>query len=426
MHSITLRETLENGLQVLYKPLHSAPIVSIWVWVRHGSRDEGPGETGQAHWIEHMQFKGTPNHPGEELDRQISRLGGIWNAFTYLDWTAYFTTLPAEHVEVPLALESDRLVNTPFHPEDVETERTVILSEMEGDLNSPYSRLSNAVQAAAFRVHPYSHPVIGLREDLLNTSRDDLYRRYRNFYVPNNVVLSIAGHFEPEEMQHLVRKYFGDLQPGEVQRREIPVEPPLPGEIRIEQSGNDDTPFLQVAWRVPEVHHPDTYALHLLAAVLTGATSAGLMGGGLSNKTSRLYRALVESGLAAGVHGNLHLALDPFLFTIGCTLPVGMQPENALQKLDEVMDDLLQNGVNEAERLRALKQTRALFAYGVETVTQQASWLGYLEMMNAPDWFDTYLERLAAVSKDDLERAARTWLRPDNRLVGIYRPEAGA
>ncbi len=421
--ALTTTYHLNNGLRVCLKPIHTAPIVSLWLWYRHGSRDEPPGETGRAHWIEHLQFKGTPRYPGDEINRQIARVGGIWNAFTYLDWTAYFVTLPAEHVDLALSMEADRMVNNPFHPEDVQAERTVILSEMEGDLNNPYARLSDAVQAAAFQVHPYGHPVIGYRQDLLATSREDLYARYRRYYRPNNAVLSLAGHFETADMVERIQRYFGDLAPAPLPDRRLPDEPPLTAERRVQLSGLDQTPFLQIAYRTPALNHPDTFAIHILGSFLAGPAGISVFGGSLSNKTSYLYRQLVPNGLAASLHGSAHITYDPFIFTFGFTLHKGSQPEKTLQAFDQAMQPILETGISAASLRRAVKQARALFAYGIETVTQQASWLGYLETLNRPDLMSTYISRLEAVTQEDVLRAARAWFRPENRVVGIYTPE---
>src|SRR3972149_10432375 len=149
------RLTLSNGLLILLKEIHTSSIISYWVWYRVGSRDEVTGKTGISHWTEHMQFKGTPQFPAGVLDKAISRDGGYWNAFTYLDWTTYFETMPADKIDLGLRLEADRMVNSLFEPDEVESERTVIISERQGGGNEPLFQLGEEVQAAAFRVHSY-------------------------------------------------------------------------------------------------------------------------------------------------------------------------------------------------------------------------------------------------------------------------------
>jgi len=187
-----IRLQLANGLQVLLKEIHTSPVISHWLWYRVGSRDESPGKTGISHWIEHMQFKGTPAFPAGMLDRAIAREGAVWNALTYLDWTTYYETMPAEKIDLALQLEADRMVNSSFSELEVESERTVVISERQGDENEPLFRLGEKVQSAAFQEHPYRHEVIGELADLQSMTRQDLYNHYRTYYIPNNAVLAIA------------------------------------------------------------------------------------------------------------------------------------------------------------------------------------------------------------------------------------------
>src|SRR5512133_686281 len=196
----TIKTVLPNGLTIHLKEIHSAPIISHWVWYRVGSRDETPGTTGISHWVEHMQFKGTPTFPASVLDKAISREGGVWNAFTHLDWTTYYETLPANKIDLALRLEADRMLNSLYAPDEVTAERTVILSEREGSENEPLFRLGEAVQIAAFKTHSYGHEVIGYREDLLRMGRAELYNHYRSFYNPANALIAISGDFQTEEI----------------------------------------------------------------------------------------------------------------------------------------------------------------------------------------------------------------------------------
>jgi zinc protease len=183
---------LTNGMQVNLKEIHSSPIISHWVWYRVGSRNELSGKTGISHWVEHMQFKGTAKFPGGVLDRAISRDGGMWNAFTYLDWTTFFETMPSDKIELALDLESDRMVNSIYDPKEVNSERTVVISEREGNENDPLFKLDEEMQEAAFKKHPYRNEVIGSIADLNAIQRDDLYQHYRTHYCPSNAVLAVA------------------------------------------------------------------------------------------------------------------------------------------------------------------------------------------------------------------------------------------
>jgi len=414
---------LQNGLKILLKEIHTAPIISFWVWYRVGSRDEINGQTGISHWVEHMQFKGTPRFPASVLDRAISRDGGMWNAFTYLDWTTYFETMPADKIELALHLEADRMVNSTFDPQEVASERTVVISEREGNENEPLFLLGEAVQAAAFRVHPYHHEVIGDLADLHLISRDDLYNHYRTYYTPNNAVVAVAGDFETQVMLQKIRSFYEDIPPGPEPPRLVREEPPQRGEIRLTVEGPGETTYIQTAYHCPPAAHPDFFPLTVLDSLLTGPSSLNMFGGGgTSNRTSRLYRALVEKDLAVSVGGGMMATIDPYLYNITITVHPQRKPEEVLIALDTEIGRLQQERVTEAEVARAIKQARALFAYGSENITNQAFWLGYAEMFASYQWFLNYLERLASVTPEEVQRVAQTYFRPQNRVVGIYLP----
>ncbi|RME55170.1 MAG: insulinase family protein, partial [Caldilineae bacterium] len=209
-----LQTHLENGLQVIVQESHAAPVASFWVFYRVGSRNELPGRTGISHWVEHMLFKGTERYPQGAFDKAVARAGGIFNGMTGDDWTTYFETFPADRIELALDVESDRMANAVFDPEEVESERTVILSEREGSENSYRWLLNTEVQATAFQAHGYRHPVIGWKEDLLAMGRDDLYNHYQTFYTPNNAVAVAVGDFNAVAMAEQIERYFGSIQPG--------------------------------------------------------------------------------------------------------------------------------------------------------------------------------------------------------------------
>ncbi|RPJ52265.1 MAG: insulinase family protein [Chloroflexi bacterium] len=419
---------LPNGLSVHLKEIHTAPIISHWVWYRVGSRNEVPGKTGISHWVEHMQFKGTPTFPSAVLDKAISREGGVWNAFTHLDWTTYYETLPADKIDLALRLEADRMYNSVFDPAEVEAERTVILSEREGGENEPLFRLGEAVQKAAFTVHPYGHEIIGERSDLLNVQRDDLDAHYHNYYTPCNALVAIAGDFRTEIMLARLNELYANAPAGtspcdQPANPSILAEPPLTGEQRVEVSGPGETTYLQIAYRSPAAGNPDFFAFSVLDSLLSGPTSLNLFGGGgLSNKTSRLYRCLVERDLAVSVHGGLQATIDPFLYEVHLTVHPQRSPREVLQAFDDEVRRLQDQRVSDQEIERAIKQARALFAYGSESITNQASWLGYAEMFASYGWFTGYVEHLAAITPADVQRIAQTYLAPDNRITGIYLP----
>lgn len=417
------RTTLANGLQVLLKEIHTAPITSSWVWYRVGSRDEPSGRTGISHWVEHMQFKGTPQFPASILDKAISREGGMWNAFTFMDWTTYFETMPADKIDLALRLEADRMVNSAFDPEEVASERTVIISEREGSQNEPLFLLGEAVQAAAFRVHPYHHEIIGDLVDLKTMSRADLYQHYRSYYLPNNAVVALAGDFETETMLKRIREFFEPIPVGATPPRLDRPEPPQCGEHRLSIEGPGETTYIEICYHAPSGCDPDFFPLTVLDSLLTGPSSLNMFGGGgVSNKTSRLYRALVEKELAVAIGGSASATIDPFLYTVMITVHPQRQPQEALAAFDGEVKRVQDEIVSAEEVARAIKQARALFAYGSENITNQAFWLGHAEMFATYDWFLNYLDKLAAVTPADVQHAAQKFLRPQNRVVGTYIP----
>ena len=413
---------LSNGLKVFLKEIHTAPIISSWLWYRVGSRDEVQGRTGISHWVEHMQFKGTDQLPANLLDRSISREGGTWNAFTYMDWTAYFETMPADKIDLALRLEADRMVNSRFDPVEVSSERTVITSEREGNENEPLFQLGEAMQQTAFRVHSYHHEVIGDMADLLTMTRDDLYNHYRTFYVPNNAVMAVAGDFDSPSMLARIRELFEPIPAGSAPVRLARPEPAQNGEVRLSVEGPGETCYVQVCYRFPPASHPDFFPLSVLDSLLAGPSNLNFFSGGISNKTSRLYRALVDKEMVVSVHGGASATIDPFLYTITLTVHPKRKPEQALAALDREIQRVKEEKVSKEEIKRAIKQARALFAYGSENITNQGFWMGYAEMFASYAWFETYLDRLSAVTVKDVQRVANEYFKPQARVVGTYVP----
>ncbi len=408
--------TLKNGMKVMLKEIHTAPIISSWMWYRVGSRDEPTGKTGISHWTEHMQFKGTKKFPANMLDKAISREGGRWNASTSRDSTRYFETMPADKIDLALRLEADRMTNSLFDEKEVASERTVIISEREGSENEPLFRLGEAVQNHSFRVHPYRHEIIGDMADLRTITRDDLYRHYRTYYVPNNAVLSIAGSFETESMLKRVGELFEHIPGGPTPSRLIRPEPEQNGEIRLSVEGPGETTYIQVAYRFPDATHPDYFPLQVMESLLGGDS-------GLSHKTSRLYRALVDKEYGVDIAGWSETTIDPFLYRITITCHPRREPEKVIAMLDAEIKKLQDVRVSEDEIKRAVKQARAGFAYGSENITNQAFWMGYTAMFSSYRWFTTYLTNLAKVTPQDVQRVARKYFQPGSRVVGMYLPK---
>lgn len=410
------QHTLQNGLTVILKEVHSAPVISMWTAYRVGSRNEQTGQTGISHWVEHMLFKGTAQYPVGVLDRLIDRVGGQWNAYTDSDFTMYYETLPAEHIDLALSAEADRMVNALFDPEEVEHERTVIISERQGAENSPVFWLREELRAAAFRVHGYHHTILGDMADLHTISRDDLYSHYKRYYAPSNAVLVLVGAFDSAGMLKKVEATFGAIPAGTPPLCFCRAEPPQQGERRAHVERPGTTAFAVIAHRAPPATHPDWFALDMLDSILTGP------GGELDNKTSRLYGALVKDEIAVNVGGGLSESIDPYLHSISVTLRDGRTHAEAEAAILREIERIQQEGVSAAELARARKQARAVFAYETESVTNQAYWIAQSAMLGDLDWYERYLERLDAITPDDIQVVAQTYLQRQNRVVGWLIP----
>lgn len=414
--------TLSNGLTVLLKEIHTSPIVTVWVWYRVGSRNEKEGITGCSHWVEHMLFKGGQRFKKGEIFQQVARAGGYNNGFTSHDMTVYFETLPADRLELGLDIEADRMANALFDPEEVASERTVIISEREGAENSPQFLLGEELSAAAFRVHPYRLPVVGYKCDLEQMTREELYNYYRTFYGPNNAILVVTGDFAGEQALAKVEQYFGPIAAQVSPPRLRAVEPPQQGERRLVLRRPGTAAYLQAGFHVPAVGHDDIYPLVLLDAILSGAKPLTFHGGAWMGRSSRLHRALVDGNLASTVGSDLPLSVDPTHFSFWATARTGVAPERVEEAFLAELAKIAGEPPSLQELEKALRQTRAQFAYGSDGVSAQAFSLGYFSLISSHEYLDTFLDKLAQVTPEEVQRAAATYLAPDNRTLGWFLP----
>ena len=412
---------LDNGLLVILKEVHNAPVTSIWMWYRVGSRNEIDGQTGLAHWVEHMMFKGSPHFPKGQIMMAVDRLGGHVNAMTTADYTAYYATLPSEHAELALRVEADRMVDAFFDPDEVETERSVIIAEREASENWPRFMLAEEVIASAFRLHPYRHQTVGWKEDLRAITRDQLYAFYRRHYQPNNAVLVGVGDLDPPSFMAMIERHLGALQPGDLPASTIHQEPPQRGERRVTLRLPGAAPLVRLSYRTPGVTHPDYMPLVVLDAVLSGGRAMFAFGDALA-RSARLYRALVETQLASAVGSHYHPSLDPYLLTMGATVQEGRGPAQVEDALKAEVARAQRESVTERELEVAIRQTQAQFAYSSESVTSQALTLGYLEMVDRYARMDEILGELARVTAQDVQRVADTYLTDDSLTAGWFLP----
>jgi zinc protease len=417
---------LDNGLVAIAKRSDHAPVATFWVWYRVGSRNELPGRTGVSHWVEHMLFKGSEGYPKGEIDRLVAREGGVFNAMTWIDWTAYYTTLPAHKIDLAIDLEADRMVGALFDADEVASERTVVISEREGHENSPHFLLTEEVQSSAIKVHPYHHEVIGWKTDLETMTRDDLYGHYRRHYHPGNAVAVAVGPYDPADLLDRVSTRFGRLPAGLAPEPVTIQEPEQRGERRVEVTGEDETSFVVVAFGAPRAADENYFAFQVLDTILGGAKSMNLFGGNPSNRSSRLYRALVETEMATAVSSGMAATLDPFLFTITAVVRADRSAAEVEDAIHREVARIREGGVSEDELARARKQARAQFAYSAESVTNQGFWLGFADVLADQVWLNEHLARLEAVTIPDVAAVAERYFDERKRTVGTYRPVRAA
>ncbi|MGH9203479.1 MAG: M16 family metallopeptidase, partial [Vicinamibacterales bacterium] len=375
-------EILDNGLRVLIQEVHTAPLASVWCWYRVGSKDEGPGHTGVSHWVEHMNFKGSANIPRDKVKGIIEQYGGYWNGYTWLDQTTYTETATRDALERMLFIESERMESCLYDPDDCESERTVIISELQGGENDPDQLLDQELTATALRVHPYRHPTIGWLSDLQTMTRDDLYRHYRRFYVPNNATLVIVGDVDTQDAMRSVVQHFGKIQPGDVGRRPGTREPEQLGERRLKIEKEGTTAYFKIAYHAPAASEADFYPMLVLDAVLTGAKGLNAWTSFRTpppQRSARLYQVLVNTGLASHIGGGLMPTQQPFVYTISATATGG----TPLARLEDAtmaeIERVRKTGITPAELRKAKNQLRARLVFENDSITNIAHQLGYFE-----------------------------------------------
>ena len=410
---------------MILRPLPGVPQVSLWVTYRVGSRNESPGMTGSTHWVEHMLFKGGGKLAKGDIDRLISRVGGKFNGFTDKDWTMYYETVPAEHLETALFVESERMRNAAFDPKELDAERTVVISEREGSENHPEFLVEEELWGTAFHVHPYHWLPIGYKQDLERMSRDEVYAWYRRWYAPNNALLVIVGGFEPDGALALVRRYFGALRPESLPTAPRLVEPPQIGARVSDIRWPGEVDYLEVGWKIPEWGHADLPAIVVLTGVLGGWRGFSLFAtGGWTPRANRLYRGLVEAKLASDARAGFELRADPSLLAVSATLVPGVRHAEVERKLDGIVATLREAPPASKEMERTRELVRAWNRYEEDGVTFQAFLIGQLEVLGSREGFPAFLERVEAVTADDVRRAASTYLVDRTRTTVKYYAEA--
>lgn len=405
--------TLDNGLQVVVIPNHRAPIVSHMLWYKFGAADEVAGQSGIAHFLEHLMFKGTPAVPKGQFSLEVKKMGGDDNAFTGHDYTAYYQNVPRASLEKVMAMEADRMKNLELSAEEVASERDVIIEERRERIdNQPQSRLNEQIMSALFVNHPYGTPVIGWLHEMQQLTQDEAYDYYNRWYAPNNSILVVAGDITAAELKPLARKYYGTIPPQMIPDRVRPQPAPIIAEHRIIlQDSRVGPPVLMKFYRVP--HGSDS--MEILAEILGGTS------------TSRLYKNLVVNKKAAISAGASYepVNYDDSVFMIYAS----PTPRMAIADLESVIDQevatLLEKGISEDELKSAKSRKLASFTYYLDSLQGPAMLFGRaLASGFTMDYVENEAERLEKATIGDINKAARTVFKSNNLPVtGILMPE---
>ena len=418
-------QVLDNGLRVLIQEVHTAPLATVWCWYRVGSKDEPPGLTGVSHWVEHMNFKGTTNIPRDQVKGIIERYGGYWNGYTWIDQTTYTETATRDALDHMLFIESERMARSLFDPTDCESERTVIISELQGGENDPDQLLDQELTATAFRAHPYRHPTIGWLSDLQTMTRDDLYSYYRQFYVPNNATLVIVGDVTATDVLTRAARHFDPIAPGELKRRVHTQEPDQLGDRRVTIAKEGTTAYLKIGYHAPAVTDAAFFPMLVLDAVLTGAKGINLWASFRTpppQRSTRLYQALVNTGLASAVNGGFIPTQHPFLYTVSLTATEGVGLKAVEEATLTELDRVRVHGVTQQEVDKARRQLRARLVFENDSITNIAHQLGYFATIADWTFCHSIAQGLEAVTLEQVGAVAAETLKPSNRTIGWFDP----
>src|SRR5512134_1689885 len=405
---------LSNGMKVLLVEVPKAPVATVQVWYKVGSRNEVMGRAGLSHMLEHMMFKGTAKYPKGSFSRLIRKNGGMDNAFTSQDFTAYFENLAADRVELALELEADRMQGLVLDRSELTTEREVVKEERRlRTEDDPQGALVEALFAQAYLSHPYHWPVIGWFGDLDAMTLDDLQRHYDTYYSPNNATLVVIGDIKADQLLPVIKHLFEPIPRGPEPKPVATMEGEQRGERRFLLKREAQVPFVMMGYRVPNHVSEDSYALDVLESILS------------RGKSSRLYQSLVydqKLSLAVGAEYGL-MQTDPGLFYFYALVSPGQKVEVVEEALHKEIKRLQTEPPTEQELQRAKNQVEAARVFEQDSNFRHAMLLGQAESVGA-GWrrVDQFLDRIRSVTARDVQRVARQYLIEDTRTVGTLIP----
>jgi len=408
-----LETVLPNGLKVLLVEEPKAPVVTIQMWYKVGSRNEPIGKTGISHMLEHMMFQGTPTIGPKQFSLTVQRNGGVDNAYTTSDYTAYYQNFAADRVLFGLELEADRMAHLLIDEKQFQPERQVVIEERRLRIeDQPASVLGEVMRATAFLAHPYRWPVIGWLSDIEGYTREDLVQYYRTYYAPNNATLVVAGDIRKDELLPRIQALFGKIPRGPDPPKVVTVEPPQQGERRVTVKKEAELPLVFVVYHAPNLTHPDTFALDILAYVLGGGRSARLHQRMVYEKQLASYASADYSG----VH------VDPYLFGLSAGPLPGKTAEEVEQALYAEVERVQREPITDRELQKAKNQLESEFIFAQDSVHQLATMLGSWESVASWRLLAGYLDGIRTVTAADVQRVARQYLMPEKRTVAILIP----
>jgi zinc protease len=374
-----------------------------------------------------MNFKGTENIPRESMKGIVEQFGGTWNGYTWIDQTAYLETAGTDALDTLLFIEAERMARGLYEPDECESERTVIISELQGGENDPDQLLDTEVTATAFRAHAYRHPTIGWIDDLRSMTRDDLFGHYRQHYVPGNATLVVVGDVDADDVLRRAQKHFGTITgaAAPAASRGRAAEPAQIGERRVLLEREGTTAYLKFAWHAPAATDPDFFPMLVLDAALTGAKGVNIWSSFRAappQRRARLYTSLVERGLASVVAGSLLPTREPFLYNVSLTASDGVSLGSLEEAATLEIERVRTGGLTEDEVVRAKRQLRARLVFEADSVTNIAHQVGYFETVTGPGYFETLAARVLAVTAAQVADVAARRLAGEQRTVGWFRP----
>jgi zinc protease len=402
---------LDNGMKVIILEDHSAPLAAVIVSVNAGSKNEPAGESGTAHLVEHMMFKGSTHMGAEQFTEIVQRYGGDENAGTERDFTDYFAYIPSSKVEEILKLYEEIMSDVSFRPDEFLSERDVVLEELRLGLNDPYDAVFDAVTAGAYEAHPYRRPITGWISDLRTLTRDEAYSFYKTFYVPNNMRLLLVGDITENEAMRLAKEYFGKIKKSAAPPTVPTVEPEQTGERRIKIEREAFLPMVTMAWHIPAASDSDLIALKVLDQILSGGRS------------SRLHKELVyEKQICTSVSAWNYELKDPGLFYITCMVSKGHTAEEAENGVYGILGKLKSEPVTDTELKKASNQYLASFVFGQESILSQAFIVEYYDAFFWLQAVNELPQMIRSVTKEQVMRVASEYLTEENRTVGVLVP----